>query len=113
MVALFFRDPFTTPLPPLRFTVGTKTFKLTSSSTNATPLKGSLLISAGETTYDANGLLNQLSRQRVNVFRPIRRRRREEDVESDPLAQSFTVDATGAFLTSVDLFFANVDPSEK
>ena len=40
--ALFFRDPFTTPLPPLRFTVGTKTFKLTSSRTNATPLPGSL-----------------------------------------------------------------------
>ena len=112
--ALFFRDPFTTPLPPLRFTVGTKTFKLTSSSTNATPLPGSLLISAGETTYDANGLVNQLSRQRVNVFRPIRRRRRRRGRRhSDPLAQSFTVDANGAFLSSVDLYFANVDPSTK
>ena len=112
--SLFFRDPFTTPLPPLRFTVGTKTFKLTSSSTNATPLAGSLLISAGETTYDANGLVNQLQRQRVNVFRPIRRRRRRRGRKhSDPLAQSFTVDSKGAFLSSVDLYFANVDPSTK
>jgi len=30
----------------------------------------------------------------------------------DPLAQSFTVDSTGAFLTSVDLYFANKDPIE-
>ena len=109
--ALFFRDPFTTPLPPLRFTVGTKTFKLTSSSTNATPLKGSLLISSGETTYEASGLVDNLRRQRVNVFRPVFRRRRGG--KKDPLAQSFTVDETGAFLTAVDLFFANVDPSEK
>ena len=112
--SFFFRDPFTNPLPPLRFTVGTKSFKLTSSSTNATPLPGSLLISAGETTYDANGLVNQLSRQRVNVFRPIRRRRRRRGRRhSDPLAQSFTVDNKGAFLSSVDLFFANTDPTTK
>ena len=112
--SFFFRDPFTTPLPPLRFNVGKKTFKLTSSSTNAKPLPGSLLISAGETTYDANGILNQLSRQRVNVFRPIqRRRRRRGRKHSDPLAQSFTVDSKGAFLSSVDLYFANVDPSAK
>ena len=109
--ALFFRDPYTTPLPPLRFTVGTKTFKLTSSSTNATPLKGSLLISSGETTYEASGLIETLQRQRVNVFRPVFRRRRGG--RRDPLAQSFTVDETGAFLTAVDLFFANVDPAEK
>ena len=112
--SFFFRNPFTEPLPPLRFTTGKKTFKLSSSSTNATPLPGSLLISAGETTYDANGLVNQLSRQRVNVFRPIRRRRRRRGRKhSDPLAQSFTVDSKGAFLSSVDLYFASIDPSTK
>ena len=37
--------------------------------------------------------MNQLSRQRVNVFRPVYRREEEEDAKhSDPLAQSFTVD---------------------
>ena len=58
-------DPFTTPLPPLRFSVGTKTFKLTSSSTNAPQLPGSLIISAGETTYDANGLLKHIFKTEV------------------------------------------------
>ena len=32
---------------------------------------------------------------------------------SDPLAQSFTVDETGGFMTGVDLFFGNKDPNEK
>ncbi len=112
--SFFIRDPFTNPLPPLRFNVGKKTFKLTSSKENAEPLPGSLLISAGETTYEANGLVKQLRRQRVNVFRPVRRRRRRSGRKhSDPLAQSFTVDNKGAFLSSVDLFFARVDPSTK
>lgn len=32
--------------------------------------------------------------------------------KKDPLAQTFTVDETGAFLTSVDLYFANKDENE-
>ena len=32
---------------------------------------------------------------------------------SDPLAQSFTVDETGGFITAVDLFFGSKDPNEK
>ena len=71
-----------------------------------------MLISSGETTYEASGLIDSLQRQRVNVFRPVFRRRRRGG-KKDPLAQSFTVDETGAFLTAVDLFFANVDPAEK
>ena len=48
------------------------------------------------------------------MFRPIqRRRRRRGRKHSDPLAQSFTVDSKGAFLSSVDLYFASVDPSAK
>ena len=43
--SFFFRDPFSKPLPPLRFTTGTKSFKLSSSETNAKRLKGSLIIS--------------------------------------------------------------------
>ena len=31
----------------------------------------------------------------------------------DPLAQSFTVDETGGFITAVDLFFGSKDPNEK
>jgi len=96
----FFRNPLTTPPPIVRFTTGTSTFKLTSSSTNETPLPGSLLISSAEATYKTSGILEVFQETRVTVF-------------YDPLAQSFTVDETGAFLTSVDVFFANKDPLEK
>ena len=98
--AFFFRDPLTNPAPPLRFNTGTSTFKLTSSSTNATPLPGSLLISSAETSYKTSGILETFQKTRVTQF-------------FDPLAQSFTVDETGAFLTSVDVFFANKDTQEK
>ena len=105
--SFFFRDPFSNPLPPLRFTTGTKSFKLSSSETNAKRLKGSLIISSAETTYEANGIVDTITQTEVIVRRP------PEPEREDPLAQSFTVDETGAFLTSVDLFFANVDPSQK
>jgi len=114
--SFFFRNPLATPLPPLRFTTGSKTFKLTSSSTNAEPLPGSLLISSGETTYSTSGRVDTYRQTRVIVRRPppppppappARPARR------DPLAQSFTVDETGAFLTSLDLFFGNKDENEK
>ncbi len=96
----FFRNPLTTPPPIVRFTTGTSTFKLTSSSTDETPLPGSLLISSAETTYRTSGILEVYEETRITVF-------------YDPLAQSFTVDETGAFLTSVDVFFANKDENEK
>ena len=105
--SFFFRDPFSNPLPPLRFTVGTKTFKLSSSETNAKRLKGSLIISSAETTYEANGIVDTITQTEVIVRRP------PPPQNTDPLAQSFTVDETGAFLTAVDLFFANVDPTQK
>ena len=100
--SFFFRDPLTNPPPPLRFRTGTSTFKLTSSSVNAEPLPGSLLISSGETTYQAEGRVDTFTRTLV-----IQRRR------CDPLAQSFTTDETGAFITAVDLFFGSKDPSQK
>ena len=113
--SFFFRNPLASPPPPLRFKTGTSAYKLTSSSTNATPLKGSLLISSAETTYSATGIVDTFRQTRVVVRRPppppappIRIR-----VPEDPLAQSFTVDETGAFLTSVDLFFGSKDEAEK
>ena len=98
--SLFFRNPLASPPPPLRFTTGTKTLKLTSSSTNETPLPGSLLISSGEGTYTTSGIVNTITRTVDTLY-------------YDPLAQSFTVDESGAFLTSVDVFFANKDDNEK
>ena len=102
--SFFFRNPLAVPPPPLRFRTGTSTFKLTSSSVNAEPLPGSLLISSGETTYQAEGRVDTFT----NTLVIIRRRR-----FCDPLAQSFTTDETGAFVTAVDLFFGSKDPNEK
>ncbi len=103
--SFWFRDPLTNPPPPLRFRTGTSTFKLTSSATNAENLPGSLLICSGETTYTATGIVNTFTNNLVIVRRPRRR--------CDPLAQSFTTDETGAFLTAVDIYMGNKDPNEK
>ena len=99
--SFFFRNPLASPPPAVRFTTGRKTFKLTSSSTNAEPLPGSLKISSGEGSYTTSGV--------VETFR-----RTTNIVEFyDPLAQSFTVDETGAFLTKLDVYFASKDENEK
>jgi len=114
--AFFFRNPLASPLPPLRFTTGSKTFKLTSSSTNAEPLPGSLLISSGETTYSSSGIVDTYRQTRVVVRRPPPpppAPPANRGGGKDPLAQTFTVDETGAFLTSVDLFFGSKDENEK
>tara|TARA_Y100001963_G_scaffold16306_1_gene20229 strand:- start:7554 stop:14672 length:7119 start_codon:yes stop_codon:yes gene_type:complete len=114
--AWWFRDPLASPPPTLRFTTGTKNFKLSSSSTNATPLPGSLLISSAETTYSSNGIVDTYRQTQVIVRRPPPPPPPPPGHRGggkDPLAQSFTVDETGAFLTSVDLFFGSKDPSEK
>ena len=115
--SFFFRDPLASPPPPLRFRTGSKTFRLTSSPTNAKPLPGSLLISSGETTYTTSGIVDTFRQTRVIVRRPPPPPPAPAGGGGgggkDPLAQSFTVDETGAFLTSVDLFFANKDEAEK
>ena len=46
----------------------------------------------------------------TQIVQPRRRRRRRR---SDPLAQSFTVDESGAFLTAVDIFLRKKDVKEK
>ncbi len=109
----FLRDPNSSPPPPVRINTGTKTYRLSSSSSNALPLPGSSLISFGETTYRSEGTLRTsqtfVSSSTTNFV--------------DPLAQSFTVggnvdtedqngfndDKNGAFVTSVDLYFASKD----
>ena len=99
--SFFFRDPLTSPPPPVRFTTGRKTFKITSSSTNAEPLPGSLKISSGEGVYTTSGTVEtfRITRSIVQFV--------------DPLSQSFTVDESGAFLTKIDVYFAAKDENEK
>ncbi len=113
--SFFFRDPNTNPAPPLRWTTGQKAFKLTSSKTDASSLPGSLLISRGETSYWTSGIVDTYRQTRVIVRRPppppypIS----PDGDNADPLAQSFTTEREGMFLTSVDLFFGHKDPEEK
>ena len=96
----------------VRVRTGTKTFKITSSSVNETPLPGSKLISFAQTKYTSQGTWQQ--RQRVFTSTTV-------VTYYDPLAQSFSVggnvqapsplgandDDNGAFVTAVDLFFAH------
>jgi hypothetical protein len=57
--AFYLRDPNATPTPTVRINTGTKTFKLTSSSTNDLGLPGSNSISSAETNYNSDGTLEQ------------------------------------------------------
>ena len=105
------------PAPNPRILTGKKTYRLSSSSTNETPLPGSTLISAGNATYTANGIFRRVQSVTTittRVTTTITTRR-------DPLAQTFVVgrdieapdfsgdndDDNGVFLTEVDLFFAS------
>ena len=68
--SFFFRDPFGTPIPQLRFQNGTKTFKLTSSSDNSRPLLGSPSISEVETAYRTSGVVDTFRQSTVVVRIP-------------------------------------------
>ena len=92
----------------MRFTTGTKIFKLNSNSTNSEPLKGDLRTSTAETAYRTSGIVDTYTQTRVVVRRPPPPPRR-----GDPLAQSFTTDETGAFLTAIDIFMADKPEDEK
>ena len=114
--SFFLRNPLVIPPPPVRISTGSKVYKLTSSSTNETPLPGSKLISSAETIYRSEGTWEQ----RRNI---ITNTRITQVLFYDPLAQSFTVagtteadngnvpdeDSSGVYLTSVDIFFASKD----
>jgi hypothetical protein len=112
--SFFIRDPLASPPPPVRITTGSKVYNLSSSSTNEVPLPGSRLLSSAESTYRAEGRWEQIQRITTTTLTTF----------YDPLAQSFTVggvveaptsglvfdeDRNGAYLTAVDLFFANKD----
>ena len=104
--AFFFRDPTTSPPPPLRFTNGTKTFRLTSDVNNAEPLPGDegIGITRGQARYTTSGIINTFTTTTTIVRRPP-----PPVPPGDPLAQSFVVDETGMFLSSLDLYFATKD----
>ena len=114
--SFFFRDPLSTPVPAVRFKNGEKTFRLTSSSTNeATNIGPS--VSVANATYRTSGVVDTVRQTQV-IVRPLPPPPAPVIIQNiivpnaDPLAQSFTVDETGAFLTSVDIFMKSKDVKE-
>tara|TARA_Y100000593_G_scaffold26117_1_gene51939 strand:+ start:19075 stop:26259 length:7185 start_codon:yes stop_codon:yes gene_type:complete len=103
--SFFFRDPTVSPPPPLRFTNGLNTFRLTSDVNNATALPGDeASITSGDANYSTSGTITQFT-----TTTTITRLPPPPPPQRDPLAQSFTVDETGMFLSSLDLYFAEKD----
>ena len=117
----FFRNPNTVPRPPIRVTSGTKTVKVTAVPPNTVVLPGSTVFASEAIgAYSGSGTILTQETSRVSVRNPPKPRRKKTEVEvkvkaphRDPLAQSFTVDGKGCFLTSFDLFFATKDPGAK
>ena len=68
--SFFFRDPLTSPPPPLRFKTGKGIFTLTSSSINAEQVPGELNISVSEEGYNTSGTVNTTKSTVVNVREP-------------------------------------------
>ena len=121
IASFFFRDPNTNPPPPVKVTSGTKTVKITAVPPGVTPLPGSTVFASEAIgSYSGSGTILTQETSRVAVRNPPKPAAKPTEVQvqikaphRDPLAQSFTVDGRGAFLTSFDLYFANKDPQAR
>jgi hypothetical protein len=117
----FFRDPNSNPPPLSKVTSGTKTVKVTAVPPGITPLPGSTVFASEALgTYSGSGTILTQETSRVSVRNPPPPATKPTDIQvqtkavhRDPLAQSFTVDGKGVFLTSFDLYFAAKDPQAK
>jgi len=123
----FIRDANLTPPPSIRIQSGQREFKITAAPPGITPLPGSTTYASNaSTTYSGSGVILHQNTNTVNVRNPPRPSDRPSEVDvnigvsverrragKDPLAQSFTVDETGAFLTGMDVYFATKDPNAK
>ena len=123
IACFFFKDPNSTPKPAIRVKSGTKTVKITATPPNTVVIPGSTVnASQALGSYSGSGTILTQNTSRVSVRNPPRPRAKPTEVDikvnvkaahRDPLAQSFTVDGEGAFLTSFDLYFASKDPDAK
>ena len=130
--AFFFRDPNQTPQPSVLFYTGTKTFRLTANTTGAfVPTGSTALASDASGTYSGTGTILTQVTGTVGVRNPPQPAQKPNEITTsvsvnsssstvrieapyrDPLAQTFTVDETGAFLTSFDVYFYKKDPNAK
>ena len=123
--SFFFRNAQAVPTPPKLFFAGTKTFRLTANTTGEyVPIGSTAHASDATGTYTATGTVITQDTATVGVRNPSEPAQRSnetvvgisttsttERIEApyrDPIAQSFTVDETGAFLSSVDVYFNRI-----
>ena len=119
--SFFFREPNTTPKPPVLVRTGTKSFNVTAITPGLTPLPGSTVFASSAVgTYSGSGVVITQDTSTVQMRNPPKPNSLPPKVNvqvkaahRDPLAQSFTVDGEGVFLTSFDLFFATKDEDAK
>ena len=105
----FIRDPNVSPPAPVRILTGSKTFKISTSLIDAALLPQGFTTSNAEATYTANGTLRYLEAITVTVRIPPPP---PPPPRGDPLAQTFTTDKDGGFLTSVDIYLYTKDTVE-
>ena len=130
--AFFFRNANAQPEPPVVFRSCTKTFRVTAAPEGVIPAPGqTALASDASGTFTGTGTIITQNNFTVAVRNPPPPAQRRNEVtvsvntrkrtdrqffyagHRDPLAQSFTVDETGAFLTSFDVYFKSKDPLAK
>ena len=130
--AFFFREANQSPQPSVLFRTGTKAFKVTAAPVGTVTLPGSTALASDATaTYHATGTIITQDTKTVGVRNPPKPPQKPNEITvqvnvnvdsdtdrveapyRDPLAQSFRVDETGMFLTSVDVYFASKDPNAK
>ena len=106
----YVRNPFTTLTPSTLFNVSDKTFRLQTDNASTSSSTISLRNYFCESSLYLSD--NPKSSNISLLRRPVSTRTALETGKSY-LSQSFKVDNKGGFLTSVDLFFANKDDTEK
>jgi len=94
----FIRDPLADPAPPNRFKTGTKQFVLNTDINDTKPIPGTTKISRGAADYKSTGVVETWRTTKYKVY-----------YHRDPLAQSFTTDASGVYITSIDVWFYQKD----
>jgi hypothetical protein len=107
---LFVRNPFLPLLPSNIFSVGDKTFKL--EATNSTQTSNSIQLKSNSCESTLYLTENSNFSNSSIIRRPVLVRNTILSTKSH-LSQTFKVDTSGGFLTSVDLYFAEKDSNEK
>lgn len=106
----FIKNPFSPLLPSNIFSVGDKTFKLVTTSA----IQNASSIALNSNSCESTLYLTENSNFSNNTIirRPVLTRS-STLISKSYLSQTFKSDNSGGFLTSIDLFFAEKDQSEK